>query len=249
MKFSDEVLIAYVDHECDAATRLAIEAACREDSELSARIAVHRAIADTLQRTYRQALDEPVPAHLIALAQRVGEAPATVVDLASARERRQSSKRPAIAWPWLGGIAASLVVGLMVGRMVQAPESATLIKSQGNALVAQGVLDQSLSRQLGSAEPANADVHIAVSFRAKTGEFCRAFTTRGDHALSGVACRSGEAWQMRMIAADTPDVPPATYRQAATALSPSVLQKVDDLITGDALDAAAEAAAAAKGWR
>ena len=69
-------------------------------------------------------------------------------------------------------------------------------------------------------------------------------------ASAGLACREGSQWRLRQLE----PLPPAgtasdAYRTAASGLPPALLQGIDALREGDALDAQGERQARARGWQ
>ena len=80
------------------------------------------------------------------------------------------------------------------------------------ARVAQGPLAAALDTQLASAQPADAATRIGLSFAAADGRLCRTFDSA---ALSGLACRGGEGWQLMMTAAGGGGRRPIIARPAA----------------------------------
>lgn len=230
MRPDDETLMAYADGELDAAARAEIEAAIAADPALRARIEAHRELRRLVSDAYAGAADEPVPERLSAMLQ-----PAPVVDLAAARARRTPRAWP--AWSNWAAIAATLVVGVLVGRMTEPPSP---IVTQDGALVARGELAKTLDTQLASASG-----EVGLSFRNRNGEYCRTFRSDG---VAGLACRGGEAWDVRMAVASAPGTA-GDYRMAGSDTPPEVLRAVEAMIDGQPLDDEAEAAARAKGWR
>lgn len=252
---SDETLFAYVDEELDAAGRAEVEAAMAADPALAQRVQQQRSLRTLLGAAYRPVLEEPVPPRLGATLQ--GPPPkARVVELAAARDSRKPAREAAAPprtggeWNWkhLGGMAACLVVGVLLGRSAWLASATDDVASRGGQMVASGELAQALSMQLASMQPADAPVRIGVSFVSKNDEVCRSFTLprRG---TGGLACRSGEEWTLRILTQDraAATAAPGALRLAA---SPVVLRVVDDhMAPGGALDAAGERAAMGRGWR
>jgi hypothetical protein len=115
-------------------------------------------------------------------------------------------------------------------------------------MLAGGTLARALTAQLASRQPPDAPVQIGVSFRARSGLYCRSFVLRDKTALAGLACRDQGAWRVQMLAAAA--TPPGTgaYRSAGSAMPPQLAQAIDGLIAGEPLDAQAEAAARERGW-
>jgi anti-sigma-K factor RskA len=244
MSFSDETLMAYADGELDAATRAQIEAALATDADLAQRIARQRQLRARLQAAFEPVLDEPLPPRLLESAQRfpgAGRAD-NVVPL---------RRTPAPRWSWSqwGAMAASLLLGVLAAALLLAPTGGPIITRHGEML-AGGTLARALTAQLASRQPPDAPVQIGVSFRARSGLYCRSFVLRDKAALAGLACRDQGAWRVQMLAAAAAAAPAGTgaYRSATSALPPQLAQAIDELIAGEPLDAQTEAAARERGW-
>jgi len=235
-------LWAYVDGELDPAARAAFEARLQQDVALRQRVQVQQRLRGMLGASYAPVTQEPVPERLnAALAGRGTD----ILSFAEARQRREpaqaSSRRPAWLpnWYQLGGMAASVMLGLVIGYRAH-PGLAP-----GNGLQAQGGLATALDTKL-SGEQVGV-VRLGISFNAKGGGYCRSFST---DASVGLACRQAdsEVWQLRQLMPNAAH-PGSDYRTAASPLPPALLSAIDELREGDALDAAQEAEARAKGWR
>ncbi|HYL72262.1 MAG TPA: anti-sigma factor [Candidatus Dormibacteraeota bacterium] len=242
MTFSDETLMAYADGELDAATRAAVESAAAADPQLAQRIARHRALRARLQGAFEPLLAQPVPERLLAVARGTGgERRGDNVIAFGAR------RPPRWSWPQWGAMAASLIVGVLLGPLLLrsgAPRAP--LDVSGGRVLASGALAHALSQQLASGQPAAAPVSIGISFRARRGGYCRTFVLHQEQSLAGLACREGSSWQVMALAQSAAS--PGGYRQAASALPPAVAGTLDELMEGDPLDAASEAAARAHGW-
>ena len=241
MKYSDDVLMAYADGELDAATRAEIEAAIARDPELARAVERHRAMAARIRHAYAGVLEEPVPERLAALAEKSAGLP--VGDLAAKRIKRRGG---AARWrvPQWVAVAATLVVGIFIGVLILR-EPAAPYDDVGGVLVARGALDEALTTELAS-RPGKSGVSIGISFRNREGAYCRTFHLQQDEPVAGLACRSGDQWQMRVLA----EAPAQGGEiRGATAIPLAVLKAVDAAIAGEPLDAAAEAAARDAGWR
>ncbi len=245
MSFSDETLMAFADGELDESTRRLVEQAMRQDPEVAAKVARHKALRSKVFGAFAHTLDEPVPAHLKQATQ-----PSKVVRLDAVRAaRREALARRRWSWPEWGALAATLVVGVLAGvfglKGVQGePQLATVVGKDG-ALVAQGRLAQALSQQLASAPAADSGIRMGVSFVARDGAYCRSFMLG---AAGGLACRSGAEWKVPVMAETAGGVSGA-YRQAGGELPAVVLEAIDQRIAGQALDASAEQAAVQQGWK
>ena len=253
MKFTDEQLMAYADGELDAATRLRIDAAIAKDPVIAAAVERHRRLRRRVHAAYDPVLAERVPDRLLAAAKTLPAAnnsTAQVVELAVHRHKMLPLLRR-WSWPEWGAIAASLIVGVIAGQAGWRAAPGDLFATRNGELVARSDLSAALSDRLAS-EPANQGIRIALSFRSKQGQYCRAFTVappKDRSSLAGVACRDGNEWHMQTLARQAAEAASgATYRQAASALPASVLSTVSDMMEGDALDVSAESAARATGW-
>ena len=121
------------------------------------------------------------------------------------------------------------------------------MRTADGSLNAGGALAKALSTQLVAAQSPSSEVHIGVSFLAKTGEYCRTFALQGSVSPSGLACRHGEQWRVESLG-QTNDAQGSDYRTAGTDMSSQTLRAVQERIDGEALDAAGEAEALHKDW-
>jgi hypothetical protein len=233
---TDAMLVAYVDGELDEINRRRVERAVAEDERLARRIAAHRRLRESLSGQYQPIADQPVPDRFRSLI-------AAGSNVASLEEARAVRKRfPLPGWPTLAAIAASLVLGLAVGRGLHEDGSPVgIVKGQ---MVAQGDLAHALDTQLASMQDPKGAVRIGVTFRSKEGDWCRSFD--GD-ALSGVACRGAGGWQLEQAVAAGSKAQQGDYRQASSG-DPRIMTTVNALIAGDALDGSEEKAARDAGW-
>lgn len=257
-----------------AADRARVEAAMRADPQVASRVEKHRALRAKLSASFDRVLDESVPDRLVAAvrASRAdGSTPSpasrplpdvahaesapmstpSVTDLNRARAERAaaaaSKPRGNWGWPQWGAIAASLVIGAVIGHQaLQSPPE--LIGTHDGRLVAQAGLAEALSNQLASTQSENSAVLIGTSYKTKSGEYCRTFTLQQEEALGGIACRSGNTWTVNTLAR-TSDTSTAGYRQAGTEMPAAVRSAVEEQIVGDPLDSSAEAQAKASGWK
>jgi hypothetical protein len=245
---SDETLMAYADGEADAATRAQVEAAMREDPEVGKRIARHRALRNAMRDTGSSVLDEPVPERLIAAARGRAPTAGTVVDLSRAREAaiRKGSGLPRGWQP--AAMAASLLVGLALGYLGW-HGSATLIQTNSSGgLVADAALADVLSTELSDDRSAARVATPGVSFRAKTGDYCRTFVLTGADASSGLACHKSNGWMITVLTQSPSGGGPTQYRTAGSELSPAIRAAIEGSIEGEPLDHAGEVAARQAGW-
>ncbi len=246
MTFPDEVLMAYADDELDAPARAAVEAAMASDPQIARRIAQHKMLRRRVHAAFDQVAAEPVPARLL---EAVRGAPTGARDDNVVPLRRPPVRR--WTWPQWSAIAASLIVGVLAGRLVlvgsRAPD---VIAMRDGRILAGGLLADALSDQLAADQSAADPVRIGVSFRSKSGAYCRTFTLRRPAALAGLACRAADGWQVGVLAhSESAAGGPGGYRQAASSMPPAIVTAVGDRIAGEPLDAQAEAAARTRRWQ
>lgn len=247
MTLSDEVLMAYADGELDENTRAAVESAMSTDPEIERRIAQHQALRGRLRSAFDPVLDEPVPPHLLDLARNArtsSPAPRSsqVKPLPLRGARRTSLPR------W-AALAASLLIGVLAGRFAFRAGGPEFIATDDGHMMASGLLANALTRQLASRQQATQPVQIGVSFRSKSGEFCRTFSTRTP-ALAGLACHAADGWRLQVLSGtEEQQVAAGGYRQAASAMPAAVVSAVSARISGEPLDARAEAAARSRNWQ
>jgi hypothetical protein len=247
MTFSDEVLMAYADDELDESTRIAVEAAMATDPEIARRIAHHRALRQRLRFAFDPILDEPVPQELIDLARNTPAASAAgkkaeVIPLSP----RLASRRPLPQW---AALAASLLIGVLAGRFAFRTGGPTFIAAHDSHMLARGLLADALTRQLASQQRAAQPVQIGVSFRSKSGGYCRTFSMRSP-AVAGLACHAAEGWRLKVLSGTAEQrVGAGGYRPASSSMPEAVLSTVRGEISGKPLDASAEAAARRRHWQ
>jgi anti-sigma factor RsiW len=181
---------------------------------------------------------------------------ASISDLTAARAAKAESverarrARASWSWPQWGAMAASLVVGAIIGHVALKSPELSSIASRGGHLVAEGGLAEALSNQLASTQPANAPVQIGTSFKAKDGAYCRTFILHEGDPVGGLACRAGNAWNVHTLArAENTPGSDGGYRPAGSEMPAAVRDAVEDQIVGDPLDSSAEAQAKKSGWK
>lgn len=249
MTVTPETLMAYADGELEGAERSAVEAAIAQDPALAAEVERQHALRGRLGVAFAGVLEEPAPDRLLELIAQAPPAPsAEVIDLVAARPAREP--RLWAGWAQWAAMAACLVLGFLVAGPFGLGSS-SLMRAQNHVLIAQGELKRALNGQLAS-DPgaATAPIRVGLSYRTREGIYCRTFTTNGRHTIAGLACRADGHWMVR-TAVFTTTAPgrDGTYRTAASQTPQAVMDEVEADIDGAPLDAHAEAAAKAAGWR
>lgn len=245
MKFSDDLLIAYINGELAEPGRAAVERAERADPVLAARIAQHRARRGRVMGVSANGHDGSSQAQ-----RHVPPGGAKVVHLDALRPGRvasppQSSREAWTGRHWIaisGALAAGLLGGALGWRTLgDDPGLVTLVESEG-ALVARGKLMTALSEQLASPGPSKTGVRIGMTFVAKDGAYCRSFVV---DTTAGLACRSGARWTIPVLAEGQAG---AAYLDGSV-LPQAVLDAIEQRSTGATLDPVAERAAQQRGWK
>lgn len=245
---TDERLMAWVDGELPPAEAEQVAAAVAADAGLAARAARLQGLNQQLRAAFAAELDEPVPAGLDAIAR--GEHRATpgreaaIIPLASRRRR--------LGWAQWGGLAAGVVLAVALlprlGPWGDRPGDTVQALADGR-LMARGPLADALQHGLAGEPPAHG-TRVLLSFRDRSGQFCRSFAAP---AGRGLACREAAGWQVVVLTAPVASAaaaPPSSdrLRLASSDLPAAVLAAVEQRIAGLALDAAQERAARDAGW-
>jgi hypothetical protein len=251
MTISEETLMAYADGELDAETRASVEAAMQGDPEIAKRVARHRALRAAMRDAFSAVLEEPVPDRLIAAARGPTVAPKdSVVDLSPARKaaRQEVSAVPQRWQP--AAMAASLLLGLGLGFLAWHGSGGALIQpGAGGGLIASAALAEALSTQLSDDRPAAGVATTGLSFRNKSGGYCRTFSLTGTDAIAGLACREGTDWRIKALAqSPRAAANSGNFRTAASEDSPVIRAAVEGSIEGEPLDHTGEIAARAGSW-
>jgi hypothetical protein len=239
MAIDDEKFFAWLDGELDPAEAAAVAAEVAADPRLTRMAEQHRAFGNRLRAAFDPVLADSVPERLRDAAKRPS---AAVIDIGS-RRRDRSGRAGLVPLPQWAAMAATLVVGILVGSTLLGERGASPVEIRGNKIYAAAQLDDALERQLASAGPA-AGVRIGVTFRDRDGAICRSFT---DARSTGLACRDGDDWRVKALLA-APEGQSSDHRMAAGA-DPALADLIEATMTGEAFDAGQEQSAKARGWR
>ena len=241
--WSDEQVQAFVDGELDASLAARIETAMRQDLALAGRVARQRALRTRLARHFDAVLGEPVPARLAQAVEGKGGA-ATPIGAARASRARLVAPRPL----WWSAAAASVLVAALTGWLLPRGTEPALLAGQAG-LMARGALAAALTERISAEGSKAGGVLVSLSFRAGDGRYCRTFSL--DSGIDGLACRGTDGWIVEAIgrspAGDAAAA--AEYRQASSALSPSVLAAITRWQAGDSMTPEEERRIREMDWR
>jgi hypothetical protein len=241
MTIDPETLAAYADGELSPEDALKVEEAIAAHPDLARQVEAHRALRAQLAAHYDPILEAPVPDRFMDLLK--PRESAQVIDLAAVRRAREEQNPPRpvrVRWAMGGALAASLALGLFLGRAV-VPTGP--VASEDGQLVARGDLADALTTQLASARDGK-DVRVLVSFRAKDGNYCRGFE---QGRTAGIACRDGADWRIVCTQSGTLLVSQGSYVQAGSQAA-EIMTVAQDMAAGNALDSTAERKARDAGW-
>ncbi len=232
----DETFFAWLDGEPSPDQAAAVEREVAADPRLSALTGEHRAMQAELKGAFAEVADAPLPGRLRDMVQ---PRPAEVVDFGIVRRRRgwRIWRSP----PQWSAMAAMLVVGILVGTMMQ-PRSGSPVQVRNGRIYPSSGLKQALDVQLASL-PSNGAVRIGLTFRDRSGAICRTFT---DPQASGLACHDRTGWQLRGLFT-VPEGQGHDYRMAG-GMDPNLAALVESTMPGEPFGAAQEKAARKEGW-
>jgi hypothetical protein len=229
----DDKFFAWLDGELDQAEAAAMEAKVAADPKLTQLAEQHRSLGSRLRAAFEPVAEAPVPDRLRAAAR----PSADIIDFGAAK--RRAWKMPST--PQWTALAATLVIGVFVGTLIQQPNSAP-VELRGGNVYAAASLDRALDKQLASAPVS--DVRIGLTFHDRNGDVCRTFN---QSASSGLACRDGGHWRVKGLFS-VAQGQGGDYRMAA-GMDPALAAMVDSTMSGEPFDAAQEKAERDKGWR
>lgn len=227
MTIEADMLMAYADGELDPIAAKRVERAIADDPRLGEEVARHRALAARLRGGLAPAATVP-------------DAVARMLeDAARVTPLRQPDRAPARRWAWGGAVAASLLVGAMVGQMLPR-DTGTIALADGRAVV-RGDIARALDTQLASTQAADAPVRVGLTFRDAGGALCRTFERQ---ATAGIACAHDGEWGLARLYGGAVQER-SEFRQAGSPQA-AMMADVAAMAKGDPMDAAAEKKALAE---
>ncbi len=266
-KFSDELLMSYVDGELGNADRARVEAHVAQSDDSIARLEIFKATGRRLGDLYLAPMVEPVPQHLVdAVLQGVvaekppAAEPAKIIAFNAARRLRPSAS----SHTWMRAAACVTLLAAGVGVFVQSnrvDESFGLAKSAEGARIAgvdlAAVLDTSASGSSAEKIIQGMPSHIEpiLTFVSSSGDYCRQYAIglKSETGLRGVACRDGAAhWRVEaqvLFGGQGARSKTTDYKLLGRQVAKEIETVVDRLIAGDALGGDAEATLIRGGWK
>jgi hypothetical protein len=232
---TEEQIIAYVDGELSPLEALRFERAMEADEELAAAVARHRDLRGWLTGHFAPVAAEPVPERLTQMLSGDSNVVAFPV--------RPAKRSFSFSGGRYAAIAATLVVGLVVGQMLPR-EASGPVQVRGGTILAQGVLADALDKDL-AASPGDSVYRVGVSFVSRDRRYCRTFS---GSAGAGLGCHGPNGWALERFVAGGAEAEQGGYRQAGSP-SAEVLGAAQDMMAGDPLDADAERRARDGGWQ
>jgi anti-sigma factor RsiW len=228
MSIPDETLMAFADGTLPPAEAERVAAAVEADPALAERVALLADGRRIAAGAFRDVLDEPVPARLLAAAGAAPAAPAMP---------RAANDNPRRGWRVTAlAAAAGLLAGAFLGNWL--PRS-------GGMPGPDGLLPARVAAALEGGQAAG--VAVAGTHATEGGVYCRRFALQdGPGTVQGLACREPAGWRLRVAVARGAA---GTGFQPASGEDPVIAEVLERLGAGPALDAAAEAQAQRQGWR
>lgn len=248
-ELSEERWMAWLDGELDEAAAADVARVVAADPVLAERTRRARALRARLQATFAPIEEEAPPSRLLETLGMTNDATPHVPAAGNVVALRPPSLADRVRqyrWPEWTALAASVVLGVLFGAYFLGGSSQAPVRMQGGELMAGTELARALDRQLAADAQPDAALAIGLSFRDGEGRYCRTFTADGAQPLGGLACRDADQW--RVVALGQAERQHGEYRQAASALPPSVLAEVEAR-QREMLDATGERAARDAGWR
>lgn len=231
MTVTDERVSAYADGELSEAEAKQVELELERSPELRAKVQAHHALRSRLAAHFAPIAQQPVPERLIEAVRRHSATGDNLVEFrrpGTARRLLSASRR--LAWFAAPALAAS-IAWVVIGTGSRSPDYA------GDELAI------ALDRQLVATQSAGGKVRVLLTFRDRSGRYCRGYAREDD---AGVACHDADGWRiMKEIA--TARRTSSEYRQAGAAQE--LMADIQEMAAGHALDAAEERKARARFWQ
>lgn len=197
-RFRDDILVAFVDGELDAATREQVAQAAARDPEIRQRVDMFRRTGELSRGAFSSVLEEPVPQRLLDTVHRTGGG-TTPVASAGAR------------WAPLAMAASLVAVSFFSLGTLVSPFEEPAQRDGGPLALEDPLFQRALERSADGVTVAGARHAYAVTprftFRTADGDYCREFDLSPRDAgrgFRGIACRQRGTWRTAMLLARAP---------------------------------------------
>lgn len=272
-EITDEMLMAFADGQLAAADRRRVADYIATRPDARARVEMFKKTSAELRTRFNDALVEPVPARLLAainnaatdryLAQHKSNAPHKTSLMSSIFEVMFPS------WPTLityGAIAATLVIGTVIGSQWQSTPHSSVIRWQDMVALNEGRIwakekfrDGLEKTPVGTQVALNDELTFTpiMTFERKGGGYCRQYNLENNAGsqIAGVGCRNSAGdWtvevQSEIAGSANAHNQNAKKVEIAGATTPRIVDKaVDKLIKGDVIPKETEAQILAGNWQ
>ncbi len=248
----DTKLMAFADGTLPESEAEIVAAEIDKSPELSARLDQLMQTTHVLRAAFDGPMQESPPQKLLDAIDRAMPAPATIIDLASARAARaEKSAAPVsrpLAWRSVAAMAAALFVGIVVGRQWISPVPGAEDPLQASTEFA-AALERAPSLAV-SRLPGGQSVTAKFSFARADGTYCRQFSLHGAaNAASGIACREQSGWRIDALVPSETGSSGTEYQAAGGDLDPALETVMTRMGARDPLDAKAERQQIRDGWK
>jgi hypothetical protein len=251
LEITDELLVAYVDDELDAAQRTMVRSVLDNDPGLCRRADDMRLARDLLREAFPLKPGASVPPSIDAAANRLAEACAHRFSGPPQAVPFRNWRKYAIA----AGVVLCVTVGAsyLAWRAASAPtrQPVTSVMRVDPNTALHGVLESTPSAEVVNVPAEDAAVRAVLTFRSKDGRFCREFEIlAGSGGSTGIACRDHGEWRAEVLVSTAAASSDGTsYTPAGQSDERAVAEVAERLIRGDPLSAQEEARVLAGGWR
>lgn len=247
--FTDAQLAAFIDGRLDDDALIdAIEAALNADPALAGRVAALAGddeAAAAVRAAFAPVLDAPVPERLT----RIVAAPAPR-SAGRALPQPANDTGPGWRWPQFAAMAASLVLGVVIGGPLLTGGGTDDSSAGGSLVLASADVDAMLRTAPSGKKVDLASLgtgEVVLTFRNVDGQLCRQFMleSAGGATSDALACAGGSGQDWQIEAYGRRAAPAGEMKLAGGDAAPAVVAAVDAMIDSDALLGADEAAALA----
>jgi hypothetical protein len=238
---TDELLVAYLDDELDAAQRAMVSATLDENAGLRRRAAEMRLARELLHEAFPLQSADEIPARIDAAAEQFAAALCSQRPLSAGRKYRFRLKYAVAAT--VAAFAAGAAVYFAQQSLRATPQGATALARIDPASALHKLLESTPSAQVLEVPEDGATLRAVLSFRADDGRFCREFEIfAGVDSSSGIACREKGRWHIEVLRSVSVDRPSSNnYTPAAGSDDPALAVVAEKLTHEDPLGAEEEA--------